>query len=282
MKTGILYLVATPIGNLGDFSSRAVDTLNEVDLIAAEDTRHSRPLLQHAGIKTPCQPYHAHNELSAAKQLVAKLCSGLSIALISDAGTPLISDPGSLLVAQAREADISVVPIPGPCAAITALSASGIASNDFRFVGFLSAKGAKRERQLTTLCDDASTLILYESVHRIDTLMDTLKTLLKPDRVVCLARELTKRFEQIKTAPIEQLHAWFVANPDTHRGEYVVIISGTVPESTPDSDNERILSVLLTELPVKKAVALATKLTGERKNHLYELALKLNGNDATK
>lgn len=276
MTTGTLYLVATPIGHLDDLSARAIATLKQVDRIAAEDTRHSLALLRHFGIQTRCQSYHAHNESEQSSSLIAHLKDGESIALISDAGTPLISDPGSVLVRQAHEAGITVCPIPGPCAAIAALSASGLSTTDFRFVGFLPAKGEKRSRELQTLCQQPETIVLYESVHRIESLMTALIELLEPSRLVCLARELTKRFEQIKTAPIATLYPWFVEHPDTHKGEYVVIIAG-MPAKSDDAAITQTLTILLTELPVKKAAEVAAKLTGERKNKLYELALTLKG-----
>jgi 16S rRNA (cytidine1402-2'-O)-methyltransferase len=272
---GTLYIVATPIGNLADWSARAIDTLKQVDLIAAEDTRHSLPLLQHHGISTRCQAYHAHNESEQCAKLLDKLTSGESIALISDAGTPLISDPGSLLVRQAQQADIAVVPIPGACAAITALCASGLNANEFRFIGFLSSKGEKRKRQLQQLVEDSATLILYESVHRIADLMTALTETLPAEREVCLARELTKRFEQIITAPIAELHTWFLDHPENRKGEYVVIVSGAPAKSHNDTELRKTLQLLMAELPLKKAAEITAKLTGERKNSVYELALKL-------
>jgi 16S rRNA (cytidine1402-2'-O)-methyltransferase len=273
--TGTLYLVATPIGNLGDMSPRAITTLQEVDLIAAEDTRHSLPLLRHYGIDTRSQSYHAHNESEQSTKLIQKLLTGESIALISDAGTPLISDPGAKLVQQAQAAGIAVCPIPGPCAAITALCASGLSATDFRFIGFLAAKGERRTRQMQQLSEDPCTLILYESVHRIAALMETLVSTLEPDREVCLARELTKRFEQIKTAPIAELHAWFLDHPDCQKGEYVVIVSGAPAKENDQTEITTTLQLLLAELPLKKAVAITAKLTGERKNSVYDLALKI-------
>ena len=274
MTTGTLYLVATPIGHLDDMSSRAVETLKQVDRIAAEDTRHSLALLRHFGIQTRCQSYHAHNESEQSSSLISHLQNGESIALISDAGTPLISDPGCILVRKAHEAGIPVCPIPGPCAAIAALSASGLSTTDFRFVGFLTAKGEKRQRELEQLCQQPETIILYESVHRIANLVDTLHDLMDGSRQVCLAREITKRFEQIKTAPIADIHRWFWDHPDTHKGEYVVIIEGAVAQADTHQITQT-LDILLAELPVKKAAEVASKLTGERKNKLYELALNL-------
>ncbi len=273
--SGTLYLVATPIGNMNDLSPRAIETLKTVDLIAAEDTRHSLPLLRHYGINTRCQSYHAHNESEQSAKLVQKLCAGESIALISDAGTPLVSDPGSQLVKHARLAGITVCPIPGACAAITALCASGLSATEFRFIGFLAAKGEKRARQLKQLCEDQATLILYESVHRIKDLMQALLDTLEPEREVCIARELTKRFEQIKTAPIQQLHAWFVDNPDCQKGEYVILVSGAKPKDSSEDHIIQTLNVLLDELPLKKAAEITAKLTGERKNAVYQIALKL-------
>ena len=232
-------------------------------------------MLRHYGVTTHCQSYHAHNESEQSAKLILKLTAGESIALISDAGTPLISDPGSQLVKQARLAGIPVCPIPGASAAITALCASGLSTTEFRFIGFLAAKGEKRARQLKQLCEDPATLILYESVHRIKDLMLALLDTLEPDREVCLARELTKRFEQIKTAPIAQLHTWFVDNPDYQKGEYVVLVSGAKPKDNDETHIIDTLKLLLDELPLKKAAEIAAKLTGERKNSVYQIALKL-------
>ena len=276
--TGILYLVATPIGNLNDWTIRAVETLTAVHLIASEDTRHSLPLLRHYGIHTRCQSYHAHNESEQSTQLVQRLTAGESIALISDAGTPLISDPGSLLVRLAQKSNITICPIPGPCAAITALCASGLSATEFRFIGFLTTQREKRSRQLQQLSKETATLIFYESVHRITNLMATLVETLEPDREVCLARELTKRFEQIKTGPIAELNTWFLNNPDSQKGEYVIIVSGAKPQKNNDALVQKTLQLLLEELPLRKAVSLAAKLTGERKNTIYNIALQLKDN----
>lgn len=273
--SGTLYLVATPIGNLDDFTLRGIATLQAVDIIAAEDTRHSLALLQHFGIKTRCQSYHAHNENEQSTKLIDQLKQGLSIALISDAGTPLISDPGSTLVQQAQSAKIPVVPIPGACAAITALCASGLATDEFRFIGFLSNKAEKRKRQLQQLSEDEATLILYESVHRIGDLMQVLVETLEPNRLVCLARELTKHFEQIKTASIAELHTWFLENPDKRKGEYVVIVSGAPLKLSNEVAITKTLRLLMNELPLKKAAEITAKILGERKNAVYEIALQL-------
>lgn len=272
---GSLYIVATPIGNLDDWSTRAVNTLKNVDLIACEDTRHSLPLLKHYGIGVPCRAYHAHNENEQSDKLIRALLAGQSVALISDAGTPLISDPGAQLIRQAQTKNIPVIPIPGACAAITALCASGLATHEFRFIGFLPSKGEKRSRQLQQLCEDPATVILYESVHRIADLMTLLHETLEADREVCIARELTKRFEQIKTAPIDELQTWFFANPDCHKGEFVVLISGAKPKDADEAKIIDTLNLLLDHLPLKKAAVIAAKLTGERKNTVYEIALKL-------
>lgn len=274
-NVGTLYIVATPIGNRTDLSPRAIETLQSVDLIAAEDTRHFQTLRQFASINTPCQPYHAHNEQQATQRLLQKLREGESLALVSDAGTPLISDPGSCLVRKAQEENIPVCPIPGPCAAITALSASGIETNTFYFAGFLSNKAEKRANQLKELCQKQATVILYESVHRIESFMTTLKNTLEPTRLVCLARELTKRFEQIKTAPIEALYPWFVENTQCRRGEYVVIVQGASDKSDCQDECRRVLHHLLKELPVKQAAKLAAQITGQPRNESYKIALEM-------
>ena len=275
-QQGILYVVATPIGNLGDMVPRAVETLQTVALIAAEDTRHSSRLLSHFDIKTPCIAYHDHSDESRVDQLISKMQEGDSIALISDAGTPLVSDPGYRLVRSARQAGIQVVPIPGPCAMIAALSAAGLPSDRFAFEGFLPAKQVARCTQLQIIAADSRTLIFYEAPHRIlETLQDMVQVF-GPEREVVIAREITKTFETIKGGKVAELMEWVAADSNQQRGEIVLLVHGA---SKPENDaiapeQIHIMRVLLEELPVKQAASIGAKLTGLKKNFLYDWALQ--------
>lgn len=275
-QAGQLFVVATPIGNLSDFSERAIETLKSVDVIAAEDTRHSKPLLQHFAITTPLLSLHEHNEQQRSELLLQRLQGGESIALISDAGTPLISDPGYRLVTLVKSHGIQVVPVPGSCALITALSASGIASDRFSFEGFLSPKSAARQQQLSQLKNDQRTLIFYESPRR---LLDTLNACIEifgADRRACLARELTKIHETIETRSLQALHDWVAADANQQRGECVLLIEAASEVVTvEEQEMQRVLTLLLPELPVKKAAAITAGITGCSKNQAYQLALKL-------
>lgn len=279
VQYGTLYIVATPIGNLGDMTARAVVVLQQVALIAAEDTRHSGPLLQHFGITTPCIACHDHNEREIAAGLVARIVAGESIALISDAGTPLISDPGYHLVRTAREAGVAVVPIPGASALIAALSASGLPSDRFSFEGFLPAKSSARRQRLQALVAESGTLIFYESTHRIEESLADMVGVFGADRYAVIAREITKRFETIHGDTLENLVAWVAADPNQCKGEFVVMVHGAAAVETRvvDADTERVLRILLEELPVKQAAALAAKITGAKKNALYQFALAAAG-----
>ncbi|QEY16572.1 16S rRNA (cytidine(1402)-2'-O)-methyltransferase [Cellvibrio sp. KY-GH-1] len=273
---GILYVVATPIGNLGDMVPRAVETLQTVALIAAEDTRHSSRLLSHFAIKTPCIAYHDHSDDSRVDQLVAKMQAGESIALISDAGTPLVSDPGYRLVRSARQAGIQVVPIPGACAMIAALSAAGLPSDRFAFEGFLPAKQIARCTQLQSLAADSRTLIFYEAPHRIlETLQDMVQVF-GPEREVVIAREITKTFETIKGDSVAALVDWVAADSNQQRGEIVLLVHGAPKQENETLTPEQIhtMKVLLDELPVKQAASIGAKLTGLKKNFLYDWALQ--------
>jgi 16S rRNA (cytidine1402-2'-O)-methyltransferase len=274
--TASLYIVATPIGNLADFSPRAITVLQSVDVIAAEDTRHSGHLLQHYAIKTPTVSLHEHNEQQRSEVLLARLQKGESVALISDAGTPLISDPGYRLVSLVREHNIKVVPIPGSCALITALSASGLPSDRFSFEGFLPAKAGTKRQVLDNLKNESGTLIFYESPRRLKATLTEMIDIFGPDRLVCLARELTKLHETIVTQPLSELLAWVESDSNQQRGECVLLVGGNTEQPDPnDAEAERVLSILLTELPVKKAAAMTAKLLDMRKNKAYGLALKL-------
>ena len=274
--TGILYIVATPIGNLQDITQRALDTFAQVDLIAAEDTRHSGLLLSHYGIKKPFFALHDHNEQEKAHILVEKLKQGSNIALISDAGTPLISDPGFHLVRQCREAGIRVVPLPGACAAITALCASGIASDRFCFEGFLPAKSKARKDKLENIAEEDRTLIFYESTHRILDTLEDMQSVLGGERYIVLAREITKTWETITGNTIKNLREWLLEDPNRTKGEMVLIVEGK-----PKSDNNdeispqavKALELIAEELPLKKAAAIVAELYGYKKNALYQFGL---------
>ncbi|VTX71377.1 16S rRNA (cytidine(1402)-2'-O)-methyltransferase [Haemophilus haemolyticus] len=274
--TGILYIVATPIGNLQDITQRALDTFAQVDLIAAEDTRHSGLLLSHYGIKKPFFALHDHNEQEKAHILVEKLKQGSNIALISDAGTPLISDPGFHLVRQCREAGIRVVPLPGACAAITALCASGIASDRFCFEGFLPAKSKARKDKLENIAEEDRTLIFYESTHRILDTLEDMQSVLGGERYIVLAREITKTWETITGNTIKNLREWLLGDPNRTKGEMVLIVEGK-----PKSDNNdeispqamKALELIAEELPLKKAAAIVAELYGYKKNALYQFGL---------
>ncbi|HDR1041026.1 TPA: 16S rRNA (cytidine(1402)-2'-O)-methyltransferase [Pasteurella multocida] len=274
--TGILYIVATPIGNLQDITQRALAIFEQVDLIAAEDTRHSGLLLSHYGIKKPFFALHDHNEQQKAHLLVEKLQQGQHIALISDAGTPLISDPGFHLVRQCRQAGIKVVPIPGACAAITALCASGIASDRFCFEGFLPAKSKARCDKLQNLAEEERTLIFYESTHRIlDTLADIEKTL-GAERYVVLAREITKTWETIVGDNVANLRQWLGEDPNRTKGEMVLIIEGKVKQETDEINPQAVkaLELISQSLPLKKAAAIVAEIYGYKKNALYQYGLE--------
>lgn len=276
-QIGCLYIVATPIGNLEDITYRALSVLREVDLIAAEDTRHTSRLLQHFAITTPLKPCHDHNEREQQGYLVNLLLSGQNIALVSDAGTPLISDPGFHLVKEAKLQHIKVVPIPGACAVITALSAAGLPSDRFSFEGFLPAKTVARKNTLENLKQEQRTLIFYEAPHRLlDSLRD-LSAILGADRVAVLARELTKTFETIKQSTLAELVDWVASDINQQRGECVLLISPwkEPEEEVLNQESLRVLNILLNELPVKQAAALAAEITGERKNKLYQYAIAL-------
>lgn len=273
--TGTLYIVATPIGNLDDLSSRAIQTLRTVDLIAAEDTRRTGALLTHLGIRQRMLSLHAHNEAHQSHQLIEMLNAGKSIALVSDAGTPLISDPGYPLVQEAAAHHIPVSPVPGPSALLAALSASGIPCDRFIFEGFLPAKQAARISRLKHLVSEPRTLVFYESPHRIEAFMENLATTFGTERKLTLARELTKTFEQFFRGTVAEAQIWLSASPDHLKGEFVVILSGSPADTPVASEGEKILPVLLEYLSVKQAAQAAARITGERKNDLYKCALAL-------
>lgn len=274
---GILYLVATPIGNLDDISLRAVETLRAVNLIAAEDTRHATPLLAHHGIGTPLVALHEHNENRASDRLLDRLLAGASVAVISDAGTPLISDPGLPLVRKARERGVRAVPIPGACAAIAALSASGLAVDRFAFEGFPPRTTAQRRRLFEELRHDRRTLIFYESSHRVRATVQDLASVVESTRRLVVARELTKVFETIVEVRLADADRLF-ADPNMLKGEFVLLIEGAPERSAQDGltpAEEHMLKVLLTECSVKTASSLAAKISDGRRETFYRRALEI-------
>ena len=274
---GLLYVVATPIGNLSDMTLRAIETLKTVDVIAAEDTRHTSGLLSHFGVSKKLIAVHEHNEQQSAEKLLARLKNGDNIALVTDAGTPGISDPGAIVVKVVREAGIKVVPIPGVSAVVTALSASGIVQNGFYFHGFLPASGAARRKQLEALKAQSVTLVFYEAPHRIIESVEDIAKVLGEDRKITFCRELTKTFETLYTCVLSEASTWLQADPNQQRGEFVLLIE-TAPVVEVEeicAEAQRVLKCLLAELPLKQAVALAADITREKKNALYELALKI-------
>ncbi len=274
---GTLFVVATPIGNLDDLSARALKVLGAVTLIAAEDTRHSARLMQHFGIGTPLAACHEHNERDEGNRFIERLLAGDDVALISDAGTPLISDPGYHLVRQARAAGVRVVPVPGACALIAALSAAGLPSDRFVFEGFLPAKTVGRRARLELVREEPRTLIFYEAPHRILECLQDMREVFGGDRQALLARELTKTFETLQGLPLEQLCEWVAADANQQRGECVVLVAGwQAPEDEAAVSVEalRVLDLLLAEMPLKRAAALAAQITGVRKNLLYQAALE--------
>ncbi|MDD2873673.1 MAG: 16S rRNA (cytidine(1402)-2'-O)-methyltransferase [Azoarcus sp.] len=276
-RTSSLYVVATPLGNLGDISARAKGILAAVDIIAAEDTRHSQRLLDACGVRTRAVPLHQHNEQRAAAQLVEWLAAGKHVALITDAGTPAVSDPGAKAVARVREAGYPVVPVPGACAAIAALSVSGFAEGGFRFVGFLPAKPGARRASLSVLVDDRDALVFYEAPHRVQECVADMLDVFGPKREILIAREMTKLHEEIACMPLEHCPAWFEADINRIRGEFVLVVAGAPQPEGLGADAERILGLLLAELPIKTAVRLATEISGAPKNALYARALELKG-----
>ena len=275
---GELYIVATPIGNLEDISARAIRILSEVDVIAAEDTRHSGKLLQYLGIEKSLFSVHDQNESTRVDSIVEQLFSGKSIALISDAGTPLVSDPGFQVVRAVLAAGIKVTPVPGPCAAITALSVAGLPTDAFIFQGFAPSKAGARRQLFQILSQEPRTMIFYESPHRIVESLQDMADVFGGQRQVTFARELTKRFETIRSGKLDELTDWVQQHSNQQKGEMVVLVHGAVVDKEINVDVERTLKILLEELPMKQAVALAAKITGARKNEIYDRALLLSHN----
>ncbi len=274
---GTLFIVATPIGNLDDITFRAVETLNSIDIVLAEDTRHSKKLLKHLNIEKPIRAFHEHNEREKMKASINKLHSGKSIALISDAGTPLISDPGFSLVAQAKKEGLRVVPIPGASALIAALSASGLASDSFTFLGFLPSKKTARIKLLKTLLYQTKTSIFYESPKRILATLTDMHAIFGSSREVCLAKELTKVFETIRTDSIPNLIHYLTADENNQKGEFVILISANDKMDTVDAETrlDSLLPILCAEMGASKAAKLAAKITGVDKKICYKKAIDL-------
>ncbi len=275
-ETGTLYVVATPIGNLQDLSPRAQAVLGEVDLIVAEDTRHSRPLLNYFGITTPLQSLHEHNEGYMTQRLLQRLKAGDNIALISDAGTPLISDPGYYFIKIAHTEQIIIIPIPGPSAVISALSVAGFSADRFVFEGFLPAKATARQQQLKNLADEPRTLVFYETPHRILACLNDMKHIFGEKREATLVKEMTKRFETVYRNTLEHIWHWLNTYPERQKGEFVIVVQGApaIDNKTLDCETERIFNLLHQELPLKQAAQLTSKITGISKNSLYTFGLK--------
>ncbi|MBD3619847.1 MAG: 16S rRNA (cytidine(1402)-2'-O)-methyltransferase [Chromatiales bacterium] len=277
IEPGTLYVVATPIGNLGDISQRALAVLAGVDCIAAEDTRHTARLLGHFGIGTPQVSLHEHNEEERSAELRRRLQAGESVALVSDAGTPLISDPGYRLVREVRGAGLAVVPVPGPSALIAALSVSGLPTDRFAFEGFPAPKAAARRRQFEALREEPRTLVFYESSHRVAASLEDMRAAFGAAREAVIARELTKAYEQVQAGTLAELVDWLAADANRERGEFVIMVAGhrVAAGEVDEAEARRVLGLLLEELPVKAAARLAAELLDQPRNALYALALSL-------
>ncbi|HEY8023288.1 MAG TPA: 16S rRNA (cytidine(1402)-2'-O)-methyltransferase [Burkholderiaceae bacterium] len=272
-----LYVVATPIGNIGDITVRALHVLTLVDAVACEDTRNTAQLMTRYALNKPLIAAHQHNEREVAQKLIARLQAGERIALVSDAGTPGVSDPGARIVDAVRLAGLRIVPLPGASAAIGALSASGLVQDQFHFVGFLPSKPKQRENALSKLTSSAATLVFYEAPHRIEETIASLMQVFEGTRSVVFAREISKLFEEIHRCPLSESQTWLAADPHRHKGEYVIVLEGA-PDAGDDDQLEadRVLNILLDSCSVKQAATLAAELTGQKKNALYERALQIS------
>jgi len=281
--SGTLYVIATPIGNLSDITRRAVETLEKVDWVAAEDTRHSKPLLNSLGINQHLLSLHEHNEAQRTEQLLVKLLNGENGALISDAGTPLINDPGYFLVKRLREEGVNVVPIPGPSAVITALCAAGLPTDRFTYEGFLPARSSKRLLALEALINETRTLVFYESPHRLMDCLQNMQQAFGEQREIVVARELTKKFEQFVSGSLQDVIAYFTENSDKVRGEFVLMLAGAEPKSGTDSaamvETDKMIQIMLKQsLPVKQISEMIAEITGEKKKGIYQRVLELKEN----
>lgn len=274
-ESAALYVVPTPLGNLADLSRRAIETLCAVRWIAAEDTRHTAPLLKHIGATARLIAAHEHNENGSAAKIITLLAAGEAVALVSDAGTPGISDPGARIVAAVRAAGYRIIPLPGPCAAVAALSAAGLTDAHFFFVGFLPAKAGQRRQALEELRSLPAALVFYEAPHRVIEALEDMADVLGGSRSLVIARELTKLFESIHACPLAEATEWLKSDANRQKGEFVLIVSGNSATDKED-DSERVLKLLLNDgLPVKQAARLTAEITGAAKNELYRLALSL-------
>ncbi len=273
--TPALYVVATPLGNLADITLRALAVLRGVDVIAAEDTRHTRRLLERYGIDTELLAAHQHNEAAVAARLAQRVRQGGSVALVTDAGTPALSDPGARIVAAMQAEGLPVIPVPGPSAAVAALSVAGLTDPHFLFYGFLPAKPAARRAAIAGLRPLACALVFFEAPHRIQETVADLAAGLEAQREIVIARELTKIYESIVRLPLGQAPAWLEEDANRRRGEFVLVVSGPPPRAGLDAEAERVLALLLAELPVRQAVKLAAEITGATRNELYQRALEL-------
>jgi len=281
--SGTLYVVATPIGNLGDLSPRAQEILGTVSRIAAEDTRHTRQLLEHFGIRTPLESLHEHNEAERIPTLLERLAAGESIALVSDAGTPLISDPGFALIAAARARGVTIVAVPGPCAAIAALSIAGLPTDRFTFEGFLAAKDSARRAHLEALRTESRTMIFYEAPHRLKEALHDMAQILGSDRRAVVCRELTKRFESSYAGSLQQLERACEQDANMSRGELVIVVQGAAPREATGAATlqaEELLRALLEDLSPAQAAKIAARLTGAKRAELYERAVQIKGEGA--
>ena len=275
-----LYVVATPIGNVADISLRAIKVLSLVDAVACEDTRNTGQLMTRLGLSKPLFSAHQHNEREIADKIIARLQSGERIAIVSDAGTPAVSDPGARIVDAVLDAGLRVVPVAGPSAAIAALSASGLISDQFSFIGFLPSKAAQRDQLLAGLTSSAATLVFYEAPHRILDTIDALSRHFGADRRIVIGRELSKLFEQIHRCSLSDARSWLEADANRQKGEFVLLVEASASTSDDGlSDARRILQILLEEHPVSQAAALAARITGAKKNALYQIALEMQGKD---
>jgi 16S rRNA (cytidine1402-2'-O)-methyltransferase len=279
-RSPALYVVATPLGNRQDMTLRALAVLRAVDLVACEDKRHSQRLFDSHGLTPHTYALHEHNEQEGATRVIERLTQGQHVAFVSDAGTPAVSDPGARLVARVQEAGFPVIPVPGPCAAIAALSASGLTAARFQFVGFLPPKSAARRASIEALRGLDAALVFYEAPHRVLECVEDLVAVLEPEREIVVCRELTKMFEQIVRMPLGEALDWIKADSNRERGEFVLLVGPPLASEGIPPDAQRVLKLLLAEMPLKTAAKLTAEITGINKNALYELALTLKDKEA--